>query len=69
MTDYFYTLGDHQPNTGQIHLPPGDRQDICNEMKNDLGELSVGEMTFLRSKFRPKIDLENASFARHFMSH
>ena len=32
MTDYFYTLGDHQPDTGHIHLPPGDKKDIHSEM-------------------------------------
>ena len=28
MREYFDTLGDHQPDTGQVHLPPGDKKDI-----------------------------------------
>lgn len=36
MTDYFYTVGDHQPDTGQIHLPPGEKVDIYQEMAAEL---------------------------------
>jgi hypothetical protein len=41
MADYFYTLGDFQPDTGQVHLPPCDKNDIFDEMHTDLGELAV----------------------------
>lgn len=46
MTDYFFTLGDYQPDTGKIHLPPSDKQDVFNEMQMDLGDLSVELRTF-----------------------
>ena len=45
MADYFYTLGDHQPDTGQIHLPPGDKKDIFAEMARDV-EQCVSEHHF-----------------------
>ena len=37
MQEYFETLGDHQPDTGQVHLPPGDKKDIYDELQHDLG--------------------------------
>jgi hypothetical protein len=46
MTDYFYTLGDYQPDTGQVHLPPSDRLDVYTEMSVELGELAVKSSTF-----------------------
>ena len=46
MTDYFYTLGDYQPDTGQIHLLPSDQVDIFKEMSNDLEEHAVGKSQF-----------------------
>ena len=45
MADYFYTLGDHQPDTGQIHLPPGDKKDMYAEMARDV-EQCVSEHHF-----------------------
>ena len=33
MKHYFYSLGDHQPDTGELHLPPGnEKKDIHAEM-------------------------------------
>ena len=32
MRDYFHLLGDFQPDTGQIHLPPMTKEDVYNEM-------------------------------------
>ena len=46
MAEYFFTLGDYQPDTGQIHLPPGDRNDIYEEMRHDLSGQCVASSTF-----------------------
>ena len=38
----FYTLGDFQPDTGQVHLPPCDKKDIHKEMVVELkGMVSI----------------------------
>ena len=41
MAEHFYTLGDFQPDTGQVHLPPCDKKDIHKEMVVELKELAV----------------------------
>ncbi len=48
MADYFYTLGDHQPDTGQVHLPPGDKKDIFTEMHAELADLCLSESQFYK---------------------
>ncbi len=48
MADYFYTLGDHQPDTGQIHIPPGDKKDIFIEMQAELGQECISEPHFYK---------------------
>jgi len=48
MADDFYTLGYHQPDSGQIHLPPGDNKDIFTEMHAELGEVCISEPHFYR---------------------
>ena len=35
MADYFYTIGDFQPDTGQVHLPPGEKQDLSAELRQE----------------------------------
>ena len=41
MADHFFTLGDFQPDTGQVHLPPCDKKDIHKEMVADLDKNAV----------------------------
>ena len=46
MREYFDTLGDLQPDTGQVHLPPGDKKDIYDEMHHDLEGACLQESHF-----------------------
>lgn len=46
MSDFFTTLGDFQPDSGQIHLPPMDQQDVYNECKQELDEKCVSPSHF-----------------------
>ena len=46
MKDYFETLGDWQPDTGQLHLPPTDKADVYLEMAKELGDTCVGKLLF-----------------------
>ena len=46
MKDFFETLGDWQPDTGQLHLPPMDKKDIYTEMTSSLPDKHVGPSSF-----------------------
>ena len=46
MKDYFSTLGDYQPDTGQVHMPPGDKKDIYDELASELGDDCVSDKQF-----------------------
>ena len=48
MANHFYTLGDFQPDTGQVHLPPMDRKDIHKEMSHELTDEAVSLPSFYR---------------------
>ena len=41
LQDYFMSLGDWQPDTGQVHLPPIDKKDIHTEMKVEIGNKAI----------------------------
>ena len=41
MSKYFCELGDFQPDTGQVHLPPMDKKDIHGELRQELGDDAV----------------------------
>ena len=38
MTKWFASLGDYQPDTGEVHLPPMDQKDVHAEMWSELGD-------------------------------
>ena len=46
MQEYFDLVGDHQPDTGQVHIPPGDKKDIYDEMHHELQGGCVRESQF-----------------------
>ena len=48
MRSYFDTLGDFQPDNGQIHLPPMDKHDIFLEMSAELDGKHLDESSFRR---------------------
>jgi hypothetical protein len=47
MRNFFFTLGDFQPDNGQVHLPPMDKKDVHAELSKDL-ETPLSESAFLR---------------------
>ena len=47
MKDFFYTIGDFQPDTCQVHLPPMDKQDVYAEMTKEAGDW-LSASAFLR---------------------
>lgn len=46
MSKFFCSLGDYQPDTGEIHLPPMAQQDVYDEMVVDLGDLAISKTHF-----------------------
>ena len=48
MTTFFYSLGDFQPDTGEVHLPPMDQKDIHKEMVLELGEAAISLKYFYK---------------------
>ena len=46
MSDYFGSIGDYQPDTDKIHLPPSDKSDIHTELVVDLGDEAVSLQHF-----------------------
>ena len=46
MNRHFQDLGDWQPDTGEVHLPPMDKLDIHVEMEHELEELALSKTRF-----------------------
>jgi len=48
MHKWFCALGDYQPDTSQVHLPPMDKKDIWAEMHSELGQDCVSTQYFYK---------------------